>query len=236
MRKFLLLPFISILSFSLPAFAQDPLPHIQVKNINGRIVVSWVNQYKRVAKVVNIQRSYDSLKNYTSIGSVLNPENIDNGYADTKAPYNNMYYRVFVAFEGGSYAFSEVKRPGKLPAVAALTPGDSIALHVVKPPVVVVKKLSHIYLGRENNVIIDLPDAELKKYSIKFFDEKDALVFEINKLHEKMLILEKVNFIRAGWYHFELYEKGLLLEKDKFYLPTDDKPFTVPEADKKNKR
>lgn len=234
MSKFFFLLILSLCALSLKA--QDALPHITVKNLNGRIVVSWVNQYKRKAKVVNIQRSYDSLRNYTTIGSVLNPENIDNGYADTKPPYINMYYRVFVAFEGGSYAFSEVKRPGKNPAPAELTSGDSIALKVPKPVPVPVKKVNYVFLGRENNVIIKLPDAGSKKYSIRFFDENSKPVFELTKLPEPELIVEKANFLRSGWYYFEVYEKDKLIQKDKFFLPKDDKPSALNEQGRKNNR
>ena len=95
------------------AVAQDTLPRITVKNISGQIIVSWVNNYKAPVTAINIQRSYDSLKNYTTIGSVLNPQNFENGYADAAPPYNKMYYRVFVSFEGGTYVFSKVVRPVK---------------------------------------------------------------------------------------------------------------------------
>src|SRR5437868_4001343 len=133
MRRIFSLLGIFITGFAVKTTAQQPLPHINVRNISGKIIVSWTNEYRRPAKVVTIQRSFDSLRNYTSIATVLSPENIDNGYADPKPPYNNMYYRVFVAFEGGSYAFSEVRRPGKKPVATELSVGDSIALYALKP-------------------------------------------------------------------------------------------------------
>lgn len=210
--------------------AQDPLPRLSVRNINGKVIVSWQNQYKKKATVINIQRSFDSLRNYSTIGSVLNPENTDNGYVDNKPPYKNMYYRVFVAFEGGTYTFSEVKRPGKMLTNADLTGADSAALRVPKPPPPPPPKpVNYIFIGKENNVIIKLPDVNTKKYTISFFDEKQQPLFELNKLHEAEIILDKVNFLRSGWYYFEVYEKGKLVQKDKFFLPKDDKPSSLNE-------
>ena len=235
MRKILFILFCCTAVFLSPSIAQKALPHITVKNINGKVIVSWLNSYRRLPKIINIQRSEDSLKDYTTIGSVLNPENIDNGYADSKPPFKNMYYRVFIAFNGGAYAFSEIKRPGKDLSLTALTTGDSIALSVLKP--INNPHNGAVYVGRDNNVIIELADAEIKKYSIKFFDEGEKPVIELNKLPENFLTLEKVNFLHAGWFYYEIYDKGKLVEKNRFYLPKDEsaQPASNNERDRKNK-
>ena len=69
-------------SYKLPA--QDTLPKFSVKNAGGgRIIISWLNTYQLV-KQINIQRSFDSVKNYKTILSVPDPMNKENGYADTK--------------------------------------------------------------------------------------------------------------------------------------------------------
>ncbi|MEI9935182.1 MAG: hypothetical protein WDM71_10120 [Ferruginibacter sp.] len=48
-----------------------------------------------------MQRSYDSLRNFTTFNSVLNPSSAENGVNDSK-PYNGKtFYRVFIVFEGG---------------------------------------------------------------------------------------------------------------------------------------
>ena len=235
MRKLLFLLFCFTTFFFSPSVAQKSLPHISVKNFNGRNIISWLNQYHRVAKSVYVQRSYDSLRDFSTIAVMLNPENIDNGYLDTKPPYKNNYYRIFIAFDGGAYVFSEVKKAEKTEPLTELTVGDSIALWALRPDTR--PHNSSIYIGKENNVIIELPDAEIKRYSIKFFDEGDKPVFELTKLHEPYLTLEKVNFIHAGWYYYELYEKGKLLEKNKFYLPKDQgsQPLPNNEKGKKNR-
>jgi len=110
--------------------AQETLPGISVKNINGSIIVSWKNGYSKPVATINIQRSYDSLKNYSTVGSVLNPQATENGYSDAKPPYNKMYYRVFISFEGGAYLFSNPVRPVKeIPAAIVST--DTVIMETV---------------------------------------------------------------------------------------------------------
>ncbi|MBC7424230.1 MAG: hypothetical protein H7334_12330, partial [Ferruginibacter sp.] len=93
------------------ALAQDTLPGVSVKSTGNQIIVSWKNNYGAIISNINIQRSRDSLKNFTTIGTVLNPLNKENGFVERK-PYNlNFYYRVFVVFEGGTSVFSRTHRP-----------------------------------------------------------------------------------------------------------------------------
>ncbi|MEN9568937.1 MAG: hypothetical protein RL172_168, partial [Bacteroidota bacterium] len=66
--------------------AQDTLPIISVKKISDKVIVSWVNNYGANISTINIQRSKDSLKNYTTIGSVLDPMNKENGFVDGRVP------------------------------------------------------------------------------------------------------------------------------------------------------
>lgn len=237
--------------FAVTATAQNILPNITVKNISGQIVVSWVNNYKAPVTTINIQRSYDSLKNYTTIGSVLNPQNEENGYADATPPYNKMYYRVFVSFEGGTYLFSKIARPVKEKPETAIAE-DTLHPFLVKDnwtaqplydprqktikiqpktqlPVInnnaeiITYPSRRIYTAKDNNIVIYLPEAETKKYTVKFFNETYMPLFDLNKITEPYLIIEKVNFVHAGWFYFEVYENGKLIEKNKFQIIKDGK-------------
>ena len=226
MKPFFLLPLFFILSNIL--FAQDkPLPFIQVKNLNNKIVVSWINDYTKPITALNIQRSYDSLQNYTTIGSVLSPQSRENGFADANFPYNKMYYRVFVSFEGGLYIITASARPVKEFYVAdnalsekypwLVSNKDSgIVFPPSKPEITYPSNT--IFTAKDNNIIIHLVNAETKKYSVKFFDETEKFLFELTKLKEEYLIIEKVNFVHTGWFRFELYENGLLIETNKFQI------------------
>ena len=223
-KPFSLFVFFIILSNIL--FAQErPLPFIQVKNLNNKIVVSWVNDYNKIITALNIQRSYDSLQNFTTIGSVLSPQSRENGFADVNFPYSKMYYRVFVSFEGGSYIITPPARPVKEAYSIDNTSNDrfpwfgkdsSLMFAPSKPGITYPS--STIFTAKDNNIIIHLEDAASKKYSAKFFDETEKFLFELTKLKEEYLIIEKVNFVRTGWYRFELYENGLLIENNKFQI------------------
>ena len=208
--------------------AQDTLPKITVRDYNSRIIVSWKNTYTRKVSIINIQRSKDSLKNFMTIGSVLNPLNVDNGFVDTKAKNDSMFYRIFVVFEGGDYLFTRSHKPHKDTAHKDLINLDlTKALPVIlvappppppPPPAPEMVASKYVFTGKENNLIISLPDAAKKKYSIHIYDEHDNPVFTIQHITEPFLIIEKVNFIHAGQYHYQLFENGNLMEKFRFTI------------------
>lgn len=249
--QYFLLP-IFILLFC-KGWSQDTLPRITVRNISNNIIVSWYNTYGANISTINIQRSYDSLKNFTTIGSVLEPMNKENGYVDNKAPKTNMFYRVFIAFDGGQYIFTKSHRP-VLDTIADVRLSPVKAEDISKqsnghpaavPPTVMIKPdvplippyipSRFIYTNKENNVTIELPDVNSNsKFSIKFFDENDKQLFEIKKLTEPYLIIEKVNFKHSGWFYFKLYQDGIMREKNQFYIPKDGKT-GIPSAEM-NKR
>ncbi len=201
------------------SFAQDTLPKITVTQISNKVLISWTNPFTSLT-TINIQRSYDSLKNFTTIGTVLNVKAKTNGFVDAKEFIPSQYYRLFISFEGGTYIFTQSHRPGidTMKNVSEIRDIQQAPVQTWFIP----SKL--VYTGKENNVIISLPDAEKKKYSIKFFEEDGTPLFEIKKITEPYLTLDKVNFLHAGLFNFEIYANGILVEKHKFYIPKDGKP------------
>ncbi len=221
MYKFIFALSIYCTAFAGNIFAQDTLPRISVKNRDGKTIISWNNAYGAKINNINIQRSGDSIKRFSTIGTVLNPTNKENGFVDGKSPGGKIFYRVFVAFEGGDYLFTRSYRPmidtsmeGVIEIVEVKETGRPVT-----PNGFVASKF--VFTGKDNNVIINLPNAAYLKYSIKFFDEADIPVFELHNIKEPYLILEKVNFLHAGWFKYHLYNNDILLEKYKFYIPKD---------------
>ncbi len=215
MRKFIFILIVFIAEIN-TLLAQDTLPNLSVNNISNNVIISWTNPYTSLT-TINIQRSFDSTKNFTTVGSILDVKNKRNGFVDAKPLSTQMFYRVFLSFEGGMYLFTKSYRPLKdtisiMPSIKALQQSTVLAWFVPSP---------RVYTGKENNVIISLPDAGKKKYSLKFFDEGGVSIFEINKINEPYLTLEKVNFSHAGLFNFELYQEGKLIEKYKVYVPKD---------------
>ena len=320
MRRFFLILFL-ILTITIHfAFGQEFLPNISIISHNGKVVVSWQNNYKKTISNILIQRSYDSLKNFSTIGTVLNPLNKENGYMDANPPYKRMYYRVLISFDGGAYEIGKSVRPDIeeielqelnvtfIPKVEASEPDSEITLmkedstiKIQKPdslqiikndktdslkfekdseisikkeieinkeidsvyiinlekksllvsPILVKRnheykfelqknnykinyksesKISfiqweypsnRIFINNQNNIIIQLKKTASRKYSIKIFDESDHLVLNINKITEDILFLDKSNFRKSGWYHFELLNDGEIIEKNKFQIVKD---------------
>lgn len=217
--------FIIALLVSTVAFAQDTLPKFSVRNLgNNRIVIGWVNQFPTI-KQISVQRSHDSLRNFKTILTVADPKAVQNGVADTKAPHEHMFYRLFYVLEGGTYYFTQTKKPildTARPAVTVVPEEVKVepAAPEVKKPEGFVPS-SRVFTNRHGYISINLPDADKKKYSVKFFEEDDSFLFELKEIKKPELTLDKTNFIHAGWFKFELYNDEKLVERHKFYLPKD---------------
>jgi hypothetical protein len=230
-------------AFSITAFSQDTLPKFSVRNAGKeRYVIGWVNNYEQVSQI-SIQRSFDSLRNFKTILSVADPNSKQNGYVDKDAVNDHMFYRLFIVLSGGSFFFTEAKKPfldtakkgagipNKTDNVSIqnpLNPQDQIANTTkTKDTIAIVKKeifvpSFYVYTSKKDgNVFLNLPNADEKKYSVKFFEEDGTPLFEIKTIKETSLIIDKANFLHAGWFRFELYEGEKLKEKHKFYLAKD---------------
>lgn len=224
MNRFSLLILIFLLA-SLENFAQDTLPKFTVTNAGpNRNIVGWVNTYGLV-KQISVQRSFDSLTNFKTILTVADPNSRQNGFADTKAPNDKMFYRLFVVLGQGQFFFTVSKRPF-VDTFRLLKNGlidrtrDSVSIGI-KPGVPRRNDFIpsfYVYTNKDGYLFINLPDADKKKYHIKFYEEDDSFLFELKNIREPALTLDKANFFHAGWFKFELYNDEKLVEKNKFYL------------------
>lgn len=71
---------------------------------------------------------------------------------------------------------------------------------------------------RNGDVVIAPPADALGHYRIRFFDDKQALLFEIREIRDRLLIIEKYNFGHAGRFAYELYKDNGLIEKASFLI------------------
>jgi len=292
------------------ARAQDTLPRFTVTARGpGKILISWHNRFTTISQI-NIQRSTDSLKYFTTLLTVPDPHLPENGAMDLKANHPNYYYRLFIVLEEGKYFFTPSRKPqtstGISPAatqedtdddtdaillktdhqrVMFLDPeilkgkpqikspttiqGGFREIEVRQRPVFVKKgetllgeipgdKLrafrdslltktkdtlifidgdsllirpfvpretyrvsSYVFTGKYGNIQVSLPDAQKKHYAVKFFDDNNKLLFELSAIKAPSLIVDKSNFLHAGWFRFELYEDGQLKEKNKLFIPKE---------------
>jgi hypothetical protein len=113
MKKLALPILLLLLAINSLLQAQDTLPNFSLKNVgNNRIIVGWTNNFQSI-KQISIQRSFDSLKGYKTILTVPDPTTPQNGYADTKATNDHMFYRLYIMLDKGIYMFSDAKKPVK---------------------------------------------------------------------------------------------------------------------------
>lgn len=225
------------------ARAQDTLPNFSVRNIgDNRIVIGWVNNFENVRQI-NIQRSHDSLKNFKTILSVADPTTPENGYMDTKAANDRMFYRIYIQLDKGVFFFSDSKRPVLDTATTSVVNArlekqqankifnaPSFIDSVNKGQIVVNGNRPRterwvpskfVFTNNNGYIKVDLPDEDVKKYSIKVFTLDGELLFELKNMPRKSFQLDKANFHASGWYNFELYEDGELKEKNRFFLPRE---------------
>lgn len=71
---------------------------------------------------------------------------------------------------------------------------------------------------RNGDIVITAPADAIGRYRIRFFDEKEELLFEIRQIRDTLLIVEKYNFGHAGSFRYELYRGSSLVEKSSFRI------------------
>ncbi|MBL7728192.1 MAG: hypothetical protein JNM68_10915 [Dinghuibacter sp.] len=228
----LLIPTISFL-LSHTIQAQDTLPVFNAyRKANGQADILWLNDYG-VVKQITVQRSSDSLKRFMSVYSSPNPMAKKGNFTDVKTNGYQYYYRIYIQLPEGKYFYTASQKAIPYPSdsmQAALngTPG-SINISdpgkklknpttpiVPKPPVFMPS--DYVFSDKKGNIIINLPDAENKKYSIVFRNDQQQEIMRISRVKESNLVLERANFYKSGWYYFEIYEGEQLFEKHKVLL------------------
>jgi len=98
--------------------------------------------------------------------------------------------------------------------------GDSVQIRPFVPKETY-RVSSYVFTGKYGNIHLALPDAGRRHYAVKFYDDNSKLLFELASIKATSLIVDKSNFLHAGWFRFELYEDGQLKEKNKLFIPKD---------------
>ncbi|HEY2349993.1 MAG TPA: hypothetical protein VGH64_13305 [Puia sp.] len=368
MRFFFALSLISI--FNLPyAKAQDTLPGFTASlKSSGKVLISWRNGYPAINQI-SIQRSTDSLRNFTTLITVPDPQIPENGFVDNKPGSSKIYYRIFILFPNSKYMFTKSRRPvleraeqpvtgakqvhGAKPKIvqgqskpkqsppgppvaqaATLETGKSTVTEntavggkadpvpptikpaeeeekylilpkidnsriyymmdnssmkrpsvtnpgKIKSPTIAVEKILYVkrrdslimqlegyqvrrfsdslvkqtkdtlyfvnadtlqikpyvevyrepkevyrispfvFTTKDGNISIALRDCKTKKYNVTFFEQDNTEVMNVKDINDTLLIIDKTNFGHAGWFRFELYEDGKLIEKNKLLIPRE---------------
>lgn len=210
----------------LSTHAQDTLPRMSAYNRTGHILLSWYNNYRDIVRI-SIQRSHDSTKGFKTISTISNPNERFNGFEDKRAPNTNQYYRLQIERWLDGVTFSNIVKPGIDSPTTDITQFNTENIIADKgntnkstngynstPSI-------YVFLNREGNVQVALPDAKMKNYSLKFFRDNGILAFHLKRIRENEITLDKSNFITSGWFVFELYEDNRLMEKNKILIQAD---------------
>ena len=71
---------------------------------------------------------------------------------------------------------------------------------------------------RNGDIVIEVPLGSAGRYKVRFFDDANALLFEVRQIRESPLIVEKYNFVHAGVFQYELYRDNSLIERRHFRI------------------
>jgi hypothetical protein len=101
-----------------------------------------------------------------------------------------------------------------------VTLGDSLTIRAPENRPVFTPSV-FVFSNPQGDVEIALPASREHVFTLKFYSEDGKPLFQMSKIRDSHLTLDKSNFIRSGWFPFELYEDGKMKEKRKVYVPKD---------------
>ena len=97
---------------------------------------------------------------------------------------------------------------------------DTLYVRMYDPPFAE-KASQFVFTNKDGYIVIKLDDAAKKNYQVTILEENETPLIDIRKVKEPMVILDKTNFYKGGWYKFTLKENGRVKEKGKVFLPKD---------------
>ena len=225
-----------LLFFSFSARAQPNLPDIVGATQRGLVVLSWTAQFDGI-KSIAVQRSSDSVYNFSTVGYVKNLKKGPQGFIDGHPAPGTNWYRLYIAFSSDltwySNRFKVVVDSAQILAAGVVPPNDTLQRLVGKaitglatakvdtatgkvttpvkiptittPPAPVIPVSPYVFTNPfTGHVNIEIPDVKAHLFTLRFFNEQNRLIFEVERVRESPIILDKRNFQRKGLFHFEL--------------------------------
>ena len=93
----------------------------------------------------------------------------------------------------------------------------------ISDPKLIFEPSAFIFSNEEGNLILLLPEAEKRHYHLHVFKDDGTPVFKMRNISERYLLVDRSNFYQSGWFKFELFEGALIKEKNRFFIPPEDK-------------
>ncbi len=219
-----------LLNFANNIYAQPDLPNIAVVTQGGVNIISWKNPYKGGLKTMAVERSNDSVLNFTTIGYIKNLNDAVQNYVDPHPMVGKNWYRLQIVFTSDMEWKSNVNSVG-VDSIAIATrkplpPSDSLqkiinasgnVAAITEIKAVEMPKSQYVFTNPfTGNVNIEIPDAIKENFNLIFYDQNDKEVLKIPRLNDKVIILDKRNFQNTGIYKFKLFKEKT--EFDKGYI------------------
>ena len=76
-----------------------------------------------------------------------------------------------------------------------------------------------VFTDKKGNVNLHLPNAQYYRYQVTFYESANQILFSIQAPKDENLTLEKSNFIRSGWFEYEVLQNDAIKEKGRIFLP-----------------
>lgn len=215
MKKSVAIAVLILLSSKL--VAQDTLPQFNIRDINTKkILVTWINPFGDKCIQLSVQRSYDSLRFFSTFYSAPSPELPQNGVVELKQPKGiKIYYRIFYVLDGGAYFFSASQRGDimleaqQLKPIGYNTTGPKDTLTtLLEKPVEEVTWIS-VYKNNKDSLVQMINQHSFKRFrdSILYRTKDTVLTIGINQVILKTYIPKPV--WRASPYVFTNHESEI---------------------------
>ena len=211
----------------LTSYAQQrtQLPNVAIAQNKNTVELKWYCQYEGV-HAISIERSLDSGENYQRIGE---PNTINKGeqlFSDTHPVCGSNWYRVQLEFNSGllwnsqvakiymdsnQYYFNRNNKNKLLEQDSLLAQKNKKSLLVANDTNIdnidaysYFKSLYINTLPTNGNILVTINDGDIHNYSIKFLDQNEQFLFQVDGIKEKSYSIDKRNFPHKGVYKFQM--------------------------------
>ena len=80
-----------------------------------------------------------------------------------------------------------------------------------------------VYINPGGNLMLILPNPEKKHFSFLVYKEDGTLLFNMKNIKESKLLIDRSNFMSSGWFNYEIYDGQKPKEKNKFFIPPENR-------------
>lgn len=170
-------------------------------------------------------RSYDSLRNFSQIGTVGNVQKGKQTFIDERPLAGRSYYKVTVVFRSGlnwSSNHCSIHHEGSKDTTVRPIANGGVSFPMVRFKVqipeidldAIYTEPIHVRYNRTTGHLdVRLPtDYGAHYWSLTFYDRKNQPVLSIPVIKARIIVIDKRNFRARGIYKFVLREDDLVFE------------------------